>query len=199
MGELVASLHVRLRKSTGAGSPDRHRRAVVEPLQTLADFGPGDAVRAVCARLEAQCTTDWLDTLPVIPQHGDLFVGNVLSMQPSWYVIDWETFGAIDLPGYDLFTLVLSLLRSTGDTPERWDRSLVEQVPALIERYARELGLQPVDLPLLLPLSFANWFYLHWIDGRQEFTKAMFKMLEHYCGHTEMWEAVFVPADGRTM
>jgi hypothetical protein len=134
----------------------------------------------------------------VIPQHGDLFLGNLIGGAGSWRVVDWETFGAVDLPFYDLFTLLLSLLRSTGDTPEHWDPALARKVPQVIAFYAQQLNLSVADIPLLLPLSLANWFYIHWIDGRQKFTATMCKMLQHYFDNTPMWETVFAPASTRT-
>lgn len=48
--------------------------------------------------------------LPAMPQHGDLVTNN-LGLRPdgSLVVFDWEDYGALTLPGLDLFTLETSL------------------------------------------------------------------------------------------
>jgi len=196
MIEMLGLMHGAVRNSGGRPDHDRYRRTVSEPLQTLAQFGAAASIRDGCAKVAARATVNWLDSQPVIPQHGDLFSGNVLSHRGRWYVIDWESFGAIDFPFYDLFTLLFSLLRAGGETPDQWDPSWVKQTPALIECYARVLGLSPADVPLLLPLTLANWFHLQWSDGRKEFTSRMYKTIQHYFEHLNLWEKVFLPQLG---
>lgn len=51
-----------------------------------------------------------LSALPPTAQHGDLVVNNLgLSEQGRLVIFDWEDWGAIDLPGLDLFTMEFSL------------------------------------------------------------------------------------------
>lgn len=189
---MVAAIHCGARKRDGEADPERHHLMVSEPLRAVAEFGGSAAVRTGCDRLAGQVSPRWIESLPVIPQHGDLFVSNVLSHRGRWHVIDWESFGAIDLPFYDLLTLLLSLLRGEGATPDKWKRSVVRQVPALIECYARAVGLCAADVMLLLPLTLANWFHLQWNDGRKEFAGFMYQTLEHYFEEPNTWEKVFV-------
>lgn len=193
LAEMVAAIHRGLRRGGARADLDRYRRTVSQPLQTVADFGAAAAVRAGCARVAAQTSAQWIDSLPVIPQHGDLFLSNVLSHREEWHVVDWETFGTIDLPFYDLVTLLFSLLRAGGETPDQWDASLAVQVPAAIESYAEALGLSAADVPRLFPLILANWFHLQWCDGRGEFTRLMYRTIHHYFEHTEIWEKIFCP------
>ena len=42
------------------------------------------------------------------PPARDLYVGNVLFENKRWYIVDWESFGLTHLPGYDVYTLLLS-------------------------------------------------------------------------------------------
>jgi thiamine kinase-like enzyme len=127
----------------------------------------------------------------MIPQHGDLFLDNLLTDGKRWHVVDWETFGSIDLPFYDLFTLLLSALSSEGETPDRWKPALAAATPGLTADYVCRLDLNAADIPVLLPLSLANWFHLQWSDGRAEFAGRMYKKIEHYFEHPEQWNRVF--------
>ncbi len=47
--------------------------------------------------------------LPRIPQHGDLSVNNIGVAGGQLIFFDWEDFGFVDLPGFDLAVLLLSL------------------------------------------------------------------------------------------
>ena len=51
-----------------------------------------------------------LQSLPPLPQHGDLVLNN-LGLRPDrgLVVFDWEDYGAVNLPGLDLFTLENSI------------------------------------------------------------------------------------------
>jgi aminoglycoside phosphotransferase (APT) family kinase protein len=192
LADNVASVHRVLVGPRNENAPQRHIRAVVQPLAALAQFGEASSVHEGCARLVATTSEEWVDSLAVIPQHGDLYIDNVLSNGRNWYVIDWETFGAIDLPFYDLFTLLYSVLRRQGETPEAWQPSLVRQLPVLVHRYARALQLPTEGLSLLLPLVFANWFHLQWADGRMEFARRMYGVMRHYFEHSDLWQAAFL-------
>lgn len=187
--ETVASMHRAFRRTEM--KPDRYHRVVSDPVKTVAQFGESASVRSGCENLIGRTSADWLQSLPVIPQHGDLVFSNVLFYQGQWHVVDWESFGVIDLPFYDLFTLLLSLFRADGETPAHWDASLVKQVPGLIRQYALAVELPLTDVPVLLTLTLANWFHLQWSDGRKEFTNLMYKMIQHYFEHREAWESIF--------
>lgn len=192
---VIASLHRAVRGNAGGGEVNRHRLMVSAPLRTLAEFGSSAVVRSGCARVGEMASVEWLASLPVIPQHGDLFVSNVLSHRGKWRVIDWESFGAIDLPCYDLLTLMLSLLRDAGETPDLWKPALVKQMPGLVESYCKALDISGVDIGLLLSLTLANWFHLQWTDGRKKFADSMYRTIERYFEHQNSWEEVFSRRD----
>ncbi len=191
MVEMVISLHGALRKSAARIDPDRRRRMVLEPLQTVVDYCDSASIRDGCSKLASRSSADWVHSLPVIPQHGDLFAGNVLSHHDRWAVVDWESFGVVDLPFYDLFTLVLSVFRARGDNPVLWDEVLVKQVPTMLDCYTRSLHLSPADIELFLPLTLVNWFHLQCADGRKEFMRPMGRMIQDYFENTGSWEKVF--------
>lgn len=192
--EMISSLHEAIRIGAQTPAPDRYRRIVSTPLATLAEFGPSASIRGGCAIVAANATARWIDSQAFIPQHGDLFVDNVLLHGDRWHVIDWESFGEVDFPFYDLVTLFVSALGAQGETPDMWDTSLLQQVPILVKHYADSLNLPPEDMRLLLPLTLANWFHLQWSDGRKAFTARMYRVIQHYFDHIDLWEKVFVPA-----
>jgi len=49
--------------------------------------------------------------VPGLPQHGDLWPGNVLRRRDGWTLLDFELFGLVDVPLYD----VLHFLRTSWD------------------------------------------------------------------------------------
>jgi hypothetical protein len=194
MTKALISMHCGMRKASAPGDrADRHRRMVTAPLNTLAGFGSADSVRSGCAALLVAAPEGWLASLPIIPQHGDLYFSHMLANDGKWFVIDWETFGQIDLPVYDLVTLLFSVLRTGGRTPDEWSPAIALQIPELLADYAAALELNPKDIAVLLPLSLANWFYLQWADGRAEFTKWMYQTVQHYFDNRDAWEIAFLP------
>jgi hypothetical protein len=156
----------------------------------LEQFGEAESVRIACAQLRAQCSEAWVASLPVIPQHGDFFVNNLVIQHGQFRFLDWESYGMVDLPFYDLFTFLVSLL-GWGAARDGWSADLASQMPALIDRYASGLGEERPDVSTFLPLTLANSFYLHWVDGRREFTARMYQMIRDYLEHPAHWEGLF--------
>ena len=190
--ELVASFHSAIRRGREKPEPGRYQHMVQEPLEAVAQFGPSTAVKAGCAEVAAAISAQWLNSLPVIPQHGDLYSGNILSHRDRYYVVDWEGFGGIDLPFCDLLILLYSLLRDTGKTPTAWDPTLMSQFPSLIRSYAQRLDLTPADVSRLLPLALINWFYAHLKEGRKAFTEDMYRTIQQYFESPEPWKRAFL-------
>jgi hypothetical protein len=77
------------------------------------------------------------------------------------------------------------------DTPDQWAPSLTAQMPGLVAGYARRLNLRTADIPVLMPLSLANWFHLQWSDGRAEFAARMYQSIRHYFEHPAAWNKIF--------
>lgn len=91
--ETLASMHEAIRNQGERLSPERYRRMVLDPLETVAQLGQEASIRAGCAEIRARISAEWMDSLPVIPQHGDLFSGNLLSDGDQWHVMDWKVSG----------------------------------------------------------------------------------------------------------
>ena len=190
----VSGMHQAFGKIADAAGEDRWQQTVSEPLKCLASFGPAKAVQEGARGLLTKASADWLQRIPRIPQHGDLYAGNLMVDGARWHAVDWEVFGLIDFAGYDMFTLLLSLLRSGGDDPAQWDPALVRQLPALVRQYAGSVGLSSEDMPMLLPLTLANWFHLQWRDGRVPFCDRLYRTITVYFEQKASWERVFFAA-----
>jgi Phosphotransferase enzyme family len=61
------------------------------------------------------------------PQHGDLWPPNVLVDRASWYILDLELFGRVQMPLYDLFHMlhICSNVRRPDTPDRRWVERLV--------------------------------------------------------------------------
>lgn len=63
---------------------------------------------------------DAMDTLAPLAQHGDMVLNNIgVRPDKSLVVFDWEDYGAVELPGLDLFTLENSIERELGEQAAR--------------------------------------------------------------------------------
>jgi len=160
--DILVSIHRAVNKGIEQSVADRHACMIAAPLKAVLQFG-GPAVRAGCLALLETATAEWLQTLPVIPQHGDLFFDNVLLYREECHIVDWDNFGDIDLPFHDLITLLLSFLPTSSSDSDRWrwNPEFRRQLPLLVERYARGIQLPASIVSVLLPLALANQLYLH--------------------------------------
>ena len=191
--DLVVAVHRAFLKRPGEGGSDRHAQMVAEPLQAVMQFGPSQSIRSGCQELADSASAEWLDGIPVIPQHGDLFLDNVVRHRGQCHLVDWESFGSVDFPYFDLLTLLLSVLLVSGETPEGWNPKLAAQIPVLVRRYARGLGVSLPSLRLLLPLTLAKRFQLQLQEGRRAKAEQVYRALQHYFDQTNMWRRVFLP------
>jgi hypothetical protein len=189
--QMLVRLHSAVRQEPS--EPGRYRREVVDPIQAVAQFGDSAIVRAACDHLLRTVDEKWIQSLPVIPQHGDLCAGNVISFRGEPRVVDWETFGKVNLPFFDLFTFLVSLIAPDGVPPESPDPDLFELAPALIDAYAQGIGVDACTSNLL-PLVLVNWFHLMWKDGRANFTARMYRLIEHVFRNPDFWQSLFLPA-----
>jgi hypothetical protein len=158
--DMLVSIQRAVNQGVAHADNGRHARMIAAPLAAAIQFG-GPAVRDGCLALLETATDRWLGQLPVIPQHGDLFIDNVLLDRDECHIVDWDNFGDIDLPFHDLITVLLSCLQASSGAPELWDPDLRKQIPLLVERYARGIELPASIASVLLPVTLANQLYLH--------------------------------------
>jgi len=189
---MIGELHGALRHAPAIDQKNRHAQFVQRPLEAISAFGEASSVTDGCARLATEASPAWIALLPVIPQHGDLYIDNLLSDGGRWYLTDWEIFGEIDLPAYDAFTFLYSALRRVSSAPGTWNTSVANRLPSLLNEYARQVDLSAESLRLLLPLTLVNWFHVQWADGRRQFATSMYDAVRHYFENRAHWERVFL-------
>jgi len=191
--DMLLTIHSGVRETHRKDEFGRYRRLVEEPLEDVGTSTTSPSVRTGCTQLLREIDKDWLNSLPIIPQHGDLYPGNVILSRNRLHVLDWETFGIVDLPLYDLMTFLVSPLITDGATPSNLDPKAVQHMPPAVGRYAARMGLTISDLELLLPLTLINWYRLMKVDGREKFPPRMLRLIDHYFEHTEIWRRTFLP------
>ena len=89
-------------------------------------------------------------TLPRLLQHGDLWPANVLWHRGSWRLLDFESFGRVQVPLYDVYHFVRTcwfLRQPRLDVAGAWldclasDDGAADPCRRTMRREARELGL----------------------------------------------------------
>lgn len=126
---------------------DHSVRCFREPFEAVRKLKGYTEIVATFGRMGEALTPLFQKTsLPRLPQHGDFYFDNILIDGERISVVDWEDFGEIFLPGYDLFCLLLNfydpLDRQEG---KRFfeDSCLGAAMRKGIEVYFRAFGLPP--------------------------------------------------------
>jgi thiamine kinase-like enzyme len=160
-------------------------------------FGLASSVGSGCRERADAASPEWLDGVPVIPLHGSVFLDNLVRHRGQCRLVDWESFGNVDNPCFDLLRL-LSALRISGETPDQCDGQLAAQIPALVQQYANGPEISVSSLPLLLPLRLAKWLQLQLVEGRKKQTEQAYGAIQHYFEQTAAWYGVLLGdiADG---
>jgi hypothetical protein len=101
-----------------------------------------------------------LDTLPELPQHGDLVLNNIGQLSGGRVILfDWEDFGASCLPGLDLFTLELTL---AGDAMRlaQGRTNPADPMQRFVAQACRLIGIEPAQYVQLTPVYALVFRYL---------------------------------------
>lgn len=116
---------------------------------------PNPTVEAVLRQLQAA-----LPKLPAILQHGDLVLNNLgLRANGGLAIFDWEDFGAVALPGLDLFTLEFSFQSEMKQAHERGQRACADAALD-IDAWCHAQGLEPELHRALRPCHALAFRYL---------------------------------------
>ena len=90
-----------------------------EGARALAGLGAAgvdrDVVDILARALDAAGTLAWR------PQHGDLWSSNVLQVGGRWVLLDFEQFGLVGVPLYDVVHLVRTTAQARATPPGPWD------------------------------------------------------------------------------
>ena len=133
-------------------------------LARLEEAYGGSAFDGVLAPWRAPAQRERLARLPRVAQHGDFVLNNLGVARGRLVVFDWEDYGKVDLPGFDLSTLLASAvdpadpaagvtLAGRGPVAARW-RPVVTPACAALGFTADEFyRLVPLHLLAFLQLK----------------------------------------------
>ncbi len=108
----------------------------LSPLEVASELreqsGPGESFRAY---LE-QNFLPFVERLPSVPQHGDFTYVNLVSTEGGRLIVfDWEDYGLVRYPGFDLATFLVSHYRHAD-----WLERLVISPASLTDALERDFG-----------------------------------------------------------
>jgi thiamine kinase-like enzyme len=110
-----------------------------------------------------------------VAQHGDFTINNLGHLQDTQpFILDWEDYGLVDLPGFDMATLLASMAN--------FDR------PTLTKDYLSETGQHHLATKKLVAAAGVNWseftdalpLYLaafHWLKRKGQYSASIDLML----------------------
>jgi hypothetical protein len=146
--ELVGFIDASSKGAKVARAPEPHTAALRRIHERTVD--------PVCAEIVTEwMASEQLDKLPHILQHGDFVVNNLGLADSRLVVFDWEDFGRIVLPGFDLCTVLASDAAFDRDalraiiTPAR---NGPDPYAELLDGACPAIGLTPEMFRKLIPL-----------------------------------------------
>jgi len=103
-----------------------------------------------------------LDALGAVPQHCDFVTNNIGIRNSRLVVYDWEDFGKVSLPGFDLCTLAISLINDgmADAIGLARDGSDGERLALLVNPACAALGMDINQFWRLVPLYLMAFLYL---------------------------------------
>lgn len=139
----------------------------------LRDYFDSHQLRAAAFRWLDQ---DWLDqsvsSLHSCPQHGDFVMNNIGINTSGLVLFDWEDFGRTQLPGLDLYSLLLSI--GLGGVRRIQDyEGNNSQFPSFIKKLCLAMNLSEQTFETLIPFYLLTLLYL-----RREFGQSSLKRIE---------------------
>lgn len=162
--------------------PSRYKESICAPLEFAAKRSA--AIAEECHRTLAAYAKRTLVGTPALPQHGDFYSGNlIIDENKRLGIVDWELFGNLDLPFYDIVRFLFSL--DTAWAPDRWNVAVQWYARRLIARYANALRTDVQEFASLLPLLLANW---HYRQPLPEGKALALRALEDYFTRSAEWE-----------
>jgi len=148
---------------------------VAEPVESHREFLQHVLERATdstCAAIVREWITNGrLDVLPHIRQHCDFVIGNLGLTADGLVVFDWEDFGRIELPGFDLCTLLASDAGLDANRLFAIIRGGDQRVGAyaeLLERGCPAIDMRPDLFRQLIPL-----YLVIFLDLKRAYGKAI--------------------------
>jgi hypothetical protein len=125
--------------------------------------------------------------LPRIPQHSDFYFHNTLICGDRIMIVDWEDFGQVHVPGYDLFCLFLNFYAPEDakqvETFFR-DRRLMQGMRNAMQSYFKAFDLSLDIAPGILAFTLVQQ-YLHSLHQGRSCAEMLWQRVASYVKHAE--------------
>jgi hypothetical protein len=148
------------RSAIAFASSEPHSEHVEELERVIGDWQDPElaaALRSYIRRLDLER----LRLLPHARQHGDLVANNIGLTRRTLVIFDWEDFGRVQLPGFDIALLLMSLLDFDAIRLEHWfERKDSRELDDIVTGAAECLGISRSMLWMWLPMYLAHFLYL---------------------------------------
>lgn len=118
-----------------------------------------------------------IDDLPHIPQHGDFTANNFGLVNSSLVIFDWEDFGRVHLPGFDIFILIASSIGFRAEllklliNKAKYDKSCFAHK---LVHSCSSLNITPVFFEELSPLYLTIF-----LDLKKNYSKKIYNLIKH--------------------
>lgn len=175
----VCELFEVARNAGGASVPAPNARALLDRLEQR--FA-GTPYPALLAHWRTSAGERELARLPVTPQHGDFVANNLAVRRSRLIVFDWEDYGKVSWPGFDLCTLVMTSLdpADVAAIGGRAGDDLRRRVPVL-GAACRAIGITPEMFWRLVPLYLLRFLELKGTYGN-EVRRRVERLLDVFVG-----------------
>jgi hypothetical protein len=134
-----------------------HPEELEKIIGDLQDLELAALLRSYLRRLDLER----LRLLPHIRQHGDLVANNIGLAPRTLVIFDWEDFGRVQLPGFDVALLLMSFLDFDVIRLKHWfERNEPCELDDIVTTAADHLGISRSMLWMWLPIYLAHFLYL---------------------------------------
>lgn len=131
---------------------------------------------------------------PKIPQHGDFFISNVLYNSGEICILDWEDFGQICIPGYDLYFLLLDLFANERFLAERSSHKIMKiknSIKDNIIKYFESFSIPSKYSRIIFLITLLEQFEYSYRLGRSSIYY-FWNRLMSYSENSEKYDHLFV-------
>jgi hypothetical protein len=127
-----------------------------------------------------------LRLLPHTRQHGDLVANNIGLTRRTPVLFDWEDFGRVQLPGFDVALLLVSFLNFDAVRLKHWfERNEPRELDGIVTTAVDHLGIGRSTLWMWLPVYLAHFLHLKTAFGYRTAIRDQVRgLLEDLCQRT---------------
>lgn len=149
----VRSVHYFTMRNASAS----HLRTFEEILAGLGDRALSDVMTGYLRELNL----GRIEALPHVRQHGDLVANNVGITDTGIVIFDWEDFGRVHLPGFDVGVFLTSCLKYDSTLVKRWfEGATPEVLEAVVQDVCKVLEIDRSLFWSMLPMYLCHFLLL---------------------------------------